>query len=296
MINRFIEYILVEKHYSVKTADAYRHDLEALCAFLEVDVEDFDPLITTEDDIKAFLIDLLDKGGSPRSACRYLSSLRSFWKFLLRIGYVKVDITARVVAPKTDKPLPVFFKENEVEKATAREDKDDDFVSVRDTLIIEIFYQTGMRRAEMLGLKLSSIDEFRKVLKVLGKRNKERLIPISEELLTMINSYLDYRSQLPQLNEGELFITETGKPLTNSRLYNIVRSRMGEVSTLKKHSPHVLRHTFATTMLDNGADINTIKTLMGHASLAATQIYTHTTFEQIRQEYNKSHPRAKGKD
>lgn len=296
MINRFIEYILVEKHYSVKTADAYRHDLEALCAFLEVDVEDFDPLITTEDDIKAFLIDLLDKGGSPRSACRYLSSLRSFWKFLLRIGYVKVDITARVVAPKTDKPLPVFFKENEVEKATAREDKDDDFVSVRDTLIIEIFYQTGMRRAEMLGLKLSSVDEFRKVLKVLGKRNKERLIPISEELLTMINSYLDYRSQLPQLNEGELFITETGKPLTNSRLYNIVRSRMGEVSTLKKHSPHVLRHTFATTMLDNGADINTIKTLMGHASLAATQIYTHTTFEQIRQEYNKSHPRAKGKD
>lgn len=292
MITRFIEYILVEKHYSEKTAAAYEHDLKELCRFLDVDVADFDPSLTTEDDIKGFLIDLMERGGSARSACRYLSTFCSFWKYLLRIDYVKVDVTAKVVAPKIEKHLPVFFKEREMDLATARSGHDDDFISVRDTLIIELLYQTGMRRSELLGLKRESIDEYRKLIKVLGKRNKERMIPVSDELLCLIRQYMDFRRELVGDDSGMLFVTEKGENMAVNTLYNIVRNRMGEVSTLKKRSPHVLRHTFATTMLDNGADINTIKTLLGHSSLAATEVYTHTTFEQIKAEYKNAHPRA----
>lgn len=294
MIDKFIDYIKVEKRYSALTAQAYEKDLHALCDFLGVSAGEFDPKSATEDDIKAFLISELDKGKSARSVNRYLSSFRSFWKYLLRVGYTDVDITARIVSPKTDRPLPVFYKEEEMQRATAGEDSDDDFASVRDSLIIELLYQTGMRRAELLALGCNDVDPYLKQLKVLGKRNKERYIPVSDALLGQIERYIDYRAQLPQQdNAGELLLSERGKPLSKTTLYNIVHSRMSEVSTLKKQSPHVLRHTFATTMLDHGADINTIKTIMGHANLAATQIYTHTTFEQIKKEYKNAHPRAK---
>ncbi len=294
MIDKFIEYIKVEKRYSPLTAQAYENDLYALCSFLNVEPCEFDPKNTTEDDIKAFLIHELDQGKSARSVNRYLSSFRSFWKYLLRVGYTDIDITARIISPKIEHQLPVFYKEEEMERATALESTDDDFVSVRDSLIIELLYQTGMRRAELLALKCNDVDYMLKQLKVLGKRDKERYIPVSDKLLQQVERYIEYRNALPrQENNGELLLSDKGKPLSKTTLYNIVHTRMSEVSTLKKQSPHVLRHTFATTMLDHGADINTIKTIMGHANLAATQIYTHTTFEQIRKEYKKAHPRAK---
>ena len=294
MIGKFIEYITIERRYSQLTAAAYERDLRELCSFLKVVPEDFEPRDTTEEDIKAFLIEQLDEGKSARSVRRKLSSFRSFWKYLLRIGYTDMDITARIIPPKTDKPLPVFYKEDEMRRATAHEDTDDDFESVRDSLIIEMLYQTGMRRAELLALKTSDVDYSLKQLKVLGKRNKQRIVPIADGLMSQIERYMGYRDMLPkQDNNGELLLSDKGRPLSKTMLYNIVHGRMSEVSTLKKQSPHVLRHTFATTMLDNGADINTIKTLMGHANLAATQIYTHTTFEQIRKEYKKAHPRAR---
>lgn len=294
MIDHFIDYITIERRYSAQTANAYRHDLEDLCDFLKINHSDLQPKKITEDDLKLFLINKLDNGISPRSVRRYLSSFRSFWKYLLRIEYTDTDITARIIPPKTDRPLPVFFKEEEMQKATIREEADDDFVSVRNSLIIELLYQTGMRRAELLSVKCKDVDFGLKQVKVLGKRNKERIIPMSDALLKQIKRYIDYRDDLEeQDNEGELLLNERGKPLSKTALYLIVRDRMSEVSTLKKLSPHVLRHTFATTMLDNGADINTIKTIMGHANLAATQVYTHTTFEQIKKEYKKAHPRAK---
>lgn len=294
MIEHFLEYIVIERRYSLHTAEAYRKDLRDLCEFLNVEQSDFDPHLLTEDDLKAFLISRLDEGISPRSIRRYLSSFRSFWKYLLRIGHTGTDITARIIAPKIDKPLPVFFKEDEMQRATTREQVDDDFTSVRNTLIIELLYQTGMRRAELLGVKCSDVDFSLKQIRVLGKRNKERVIPLSDALLAQIQRYIDFRDSLPvQNNNGELLLNERGKPLSENALYLLVKERMAEVSTLKKLSPHVLRHTFATTMLDNGADINTIKTIMGHANLAATQVYTHTTFEQIKKEYKKAHPRAK---
>ena len=294
MIEKFIDYITIERRYSLLTADAYKRDLLELCDFLKVSADEFEPRSVTEDDIKAFMIWQLDSGISARSVRRKLSSFRSFWKYLLRVGYTDQDVTARIVPPKIDKPLPVFYKEEEMERATAREDADDDFESVRNSLIIELLYQTGMRRAELLSLRCTDIDFSLRQLKVLGKRNKERIVPIADSLISQIEQYLSYRDTLPaQENNGELLLSEKGRPLSKSALYLIVHNRMSEVSTLKKQSPHVLRHTFATTMLDNGADINTIKTIMGHANLAATQIYTHTTFEQIRKEYKKAHPRAR---
>ena len=296
MISHFLEYLAVERHYSQRTIDAYRDDLTAFCAFLGWEPKDFDPSKVDETDVKLWVVELLEKEKkSPRSIRQYLSALHSFYKFMLRTGRVKRDITLKVIAPKVDKPLPVFFKESEMARATEQDAQADDFESIRNTLIIEMLYQTGARQAEILGLTDSDVDVIQGQVRIFGKRKKERIVPIGESLVKQINDYLDARKSLGSASTFFVRVKKNGEvePLTKSTLYNIVRARMGEVSTLKKHSPHVLRHTFATTMLNHGADIRTIQQLMGHASLAATQVYTHTTFEQVRQAYNKAHPRAK---
>lgn len=295
VLQRFLDYIAIERKYSNRTVEAYRDDLHAFCEYLNVDPNAYDPKIVDEGDIRGWLIALLDKGQSPRSIKRYLSSLRSFYKFMLRVGVVDKDITRKIVSPKEDKPLPVFFKESEMERAIAYESQADDFESIRNCLIIEMLYQTGMRQAEMLGLTDSDIDLRQGQIRIFGKRKKERIVPVGESLLKQINDYLEARKELADTNTFFVRVKRNGEvvPMDKGTLYNIVRTRMREVSTLKKVSPHVLRHTFATTMLNNGADIRTIQTLMGHASLAATQVYTHTTFEQIKQAYKQAHPRAK---
>jgi len=294
MIQHFLDYIAVEKKYSEKTVQAYADDLRNFCLFLGWETDEFDPARVSEDDVRSWLVEMMDQDHqTARSARRRLSALRSFYKFLLRTGQVRVDITRLIISPKMDKPLPVFFKPSEMERATARTDEGDDWESIRDNLIIQMLYQTGMRQAEMLGLKDMDVRLDAKEIRVFGKRKKERIVPIGENLVSLVKEYLEARGEGV---DGILFVQENRKgdrqPITKSTLYNIVCARMGEVSTLKKHSPHVLRHTFATTMLDNGADIRTIQQLLGHASLAATQIYTHTTFEQIQKTYNMAHPRA----
>ncbi len=295
MISRFLEYIAIERKYSNRTVEAYRDDLRDFCKFIGWEPEDFNPAEVDENDIKTWMIDLLEGGKSPRSIKRYLSSLRSFYKFMLRTGAVTMDITRKVIAPKVDKPLPVFFKESEMKRAIAYEGEADDFESIRDCLIIEMLYQTGARQAEILGLTDNDIDLVQGQVRIFGKRKKERIVPIGEKLVKQIKDYLESRKSLGSVPAFFVRVKRNGEvePLSKSTLYTIVRARMGEVSTLKKHSPHVLRHTFATTMLNNGADIRTIQSLMGHASLAATQVYTHTTFEQVRKAYNEAHPRAK---
>lgn len=303
MIEKFLEYIAIEKKYSQHTVDAYRDDLRDFCMFLGLtDVSEFDPTRVDETDVKQWLLHLVEvKHNRPRSVRRKLSSLHSLYKFLLSQEIVKRDITRRVIAPKADKPLPVFFKEGEMERATEMDAEADDFESIRNCLIIEMLYQTGMREAELIGLKDTDIDFSLQQIRVFGKRKKERVIPIGESLISQIHTYLEARADLLNGFPAPAFFVRkkvrSGEiaPLGSTTVYAIVRARMGEVSTLKKHSPHVLRHTFATTMLNNGADIRTIQALLGHARLSTTQIYTHTTFEQVREEYNFAHPRAQKK-
>lgn len=309
MIQHFLDYIAIERKYSPRTVEAYRDDLRDFCRFIGCPTEDFDPKSVDETDVKTWMLDMIEnQHQKPRSVKRRLSALRSFYRFLLRQRCVEKDITARIIPPKADKPLPVFFRQEEMEAVKVKGerlkdeglsetgDQERDFEVVRDNLIIEMLYQTGMRQAELLGLTDADVDLSKGQVRIFGKRRKERIVPIGEHLIHQILDYLSVRAEI--ITESPTFFVKRSKSgeivaMTKNTLYTIVRTRMGEVSTIKKHSPHVLRHTFATTMLDNGADIRTIQTLLGHASLSTTSIYTHTTFEQVKRVYMETHPRAK---
>jgi integrase/recombinase XerC len=302
MIAHFLDYIAIERKYSQRTVDAYRDDLRDFCLYLKRAPQDFCPEEVGEDDVKGWMLHMLDsQKQSPRSVKRRLSALRSFYKFLLRQKKVSRDITARIISPKADKPLPVFFKPSEMKAVTAMDNWADEFEAIRDCLIIEVLYQTGMRRAELIALQDKDWDLKQGQVRIFGKRRKERIVPVGEKLIRQIKQYVEARTEWSGSdNQPTFFVRKNNQgivvPLSQSSLYNIVRARMGEVSTLKKHSPHVLRHTFATAMLNNGADIRTIQTLLGHASLTTTQVYTHTTFEQIKSVYMATHPRVKDKE
>jgi integrase/recombinase XerC len=310
MIQRFLDYIAIEKRYSERTVKEYGDDLRAWCAFLGWEQKDFDPTKLDEGDVKLWMIHMLDSGISARSVKRRLSAVKSFYRFLLSTGVVRVNITSKVLMPKTDKPLPVFFKESEMEAFKCRNvmpqydegmDKEEWLEQMRDYLLVEMLYQTGMRRAELASLKDGDVDLKLRQVRVFGKRKKERVVPLGDELVKEIEGYLTIKREILGDQGGSgIFLVRKKKngewvSLGANGVYNKVRAYMGEVSTLQKHSPHVLRHTFATTMLNNGADIRTIQALLGHSSLAATQVYTHASFEQARKVYDLAHPRGRGR-
>jgi integrase/recombinase XerC len=308
MIKRFLDYIAIEKRYSPRTVKEYGDDLRAWCAFLGWTLEEFDPKEVDAEDVKDWMMQMLEAGQSPRSVKRRLSAVKSLYRFLLGLGLVKVNITSMVILPKVDKPLPIFFRESEMEafkeqnKVPSYEegmDKAEWLEAMRDYLLVEMLYQTGMRRAELAALDDKDVDVQGRQIRVFGKRRKERMVPMGEQLAQMVEEYLQVKREILSGCDGfGIFLVRKKRngewvALGASGIYNIVRARMGDVSTLKKHSPHVLRHTFATTMLNNGADVRTIQTLLGHSSLEATQVYTHTSFDQVKQIYEAAHPRSK---
>ena len=303
-----MDYIAIEKRYSPRTVKEYGDDLRAWCAYLGWDLEDFDPTQLDADDVKGWMMQMLEEGQSPRSVKRRLSAVKSLYRFLLGLGLVKVNITSMVIVPKADKPLPIFFRESEMEAFKEQNkvpdyeegmDKADWLAAMRDYLVVELLYQTGMRRAELAALEDKDVDVRGRQIRLFGKRRKERMVPMGEQLGQLVEEYLRVKREILLDGDGfGIFLVRKKRngewvALGAAGIYNIVRARMGDVSTLKKHSPHVLRHTFATTMLNNGADVRTIQTLLGHSSLEATQVYTHTTFDQVKQIYEAAHPRSK---
>ncbi|MBQ9200825.1 MAG: tyrosine-type recombinase/integrase [Bacteroidales bacterium] len=297
-LERFIQYLRYEKNYSSHTVFAYKRDIEQFLAYVADACQTTDVAQVDADMIRSWMVSLMEEDGcGARTVSRKLSSLRSFWHFLLRESAVSADPVARVRPPKVHKPLPSFLKDGEVEELLdVGEEQPDDFVSVRDRLILEMFVQTGMRRAELIGLTLPGVDLPAGLLRVEGKRSKQRLIPFGQVLKDQILSYLEARSRFLDRQGVEraeaFFVREGGRPLYPMQVYRLVHGRLSTVGSLSKKSPHVLRHTFATSMLNNGAELGAVKELLGHASLSATEVYTHTTFEELKKVYKQAHPRG----
>jgi integrase/recombinase XerC len=242
---------------------------------------------------RRWIVALMEEGYSPLSVNRKLSSLKSFFKYLCKYKYLESSPVKNLRGPKTNKSLPHFVKDLDMSRLLSRWDDEDAFEGKRDMAILDIFYTTGIRCAELVGLKNEDVDFQAKLMKVNGKRNKQRLIPFSDMLKKVLQSYITIRNETVELpNNNAFFVRKNGKSLSNSIVYTIVNKRLSEIPNLSKKSPHVLRHTFATTMLNNGADLNAVKELLGHASLSSTEVYTHTTFEELKKMYHQAHPRA----
>ncbi len=291
MIDIFLNHLEFEKRYSAHTLTAYKSDLRQYVAFLATTYEDLSTEKATHLHIRSFMAQLMDEGISSRSIQRKLITLRSYYKFLLQENIITVNPLLRVQSPKTPSRLPAFIEVNEMEKLASGSTVSG-FSFLRNELIVQMLYHTGMRLSELKNLKTDHINLAKCELKVLGKRNKERIIPFTEELQRSITHYLIEKKKVPEANTEFLFVLDHGKPVYEKFIYRIVTSALSLITTSEKKSPHVLRHSYATHLLNNGAKINAIKELLGHSSLAATQIYTHNNIEQLKKAHKSSHPRA----
>ena len=291
LLDEFLKYLQLEKRYSPHTVKAYQIDLTQFQDYLE---ESFESVLQKAKHpmVRSWLAQMLDYGISPRTVNRKITALKSFYKFLLKDEIITEDPTSKVVPPKMSKKLPAFVEEGHMRQLLDELDFTDDYAGVRDKLMIELFYSTGIRQSELINLKIKNIDLSSNLIKVLGKRNKERLIPLTIELRQKIDAYLILRSKLFTKDSLYLLLTNKGKKLYPTLVYRQVNHYLSHVTSLDKKSPHVLRHTFATHMLNNGADLNAIKELLGHASLSATQVYTHNTIDKMKKVYEQAHPRA----
>ena len=292
-VKPFLRYLLYELNRSEKTIIAYGTDLRDFEGYLKKNDVEADFTKVDSSKIRSWVISLMDEDGcSPASVNRKLSSLRSFYRFLLRNGLVKVDPMRKIVGPKKKKPLPSFVREEDMDRLLDEMPFDDGFEGRRDRMILEVFYATGMRLSELIGLNDVDVDVSARLIKVKGKRNKQRLIPFGDELKEGLLVYIKVRDEACLEGVEAFFVRKNGKRMYPMQVYRLVRRNLSKVVALKKKSPHVLRHTFATAMLNGNAELRAVKELLGHESLATTEIYTHTTFEELKKVYEQAHPRA----
>ena len=295
-IDSFLEYLRLERNYSEKTVVSYGIDLREFEGYFKKADAEIDFTTVDADVVRNWVMHLMDEGRAATSVNRKLSTLRSFYRFILKKKVMAVNPMTKVVGPKKKKPLPSFVREKDMDRLLDGTSFAEGFEGCRDRLILEMFYATGMRLSELTGLMLDDVDCNQSQVRVTGKRNKQRVIPFGTELSTFIHGYIDAR-RLLLLEKGFqskfFFISErNGAKMSDSKVRQIVQGYLGQVTTLRKKSPHVLRHSFATSMLNHRADLQSVKELLGHERLSTTEIYTHTTFEELKDMYNQAHPRA----
>ncbi len=292
-IKAFIQYISLEKKYSQHTSIAYSKDLEEFQRFCITNFEMSDIENATYNYIRSWIVFLSNSGVSNRSINRKISSLQSFYKFLQKIETIKVTPLLKHQPLKMEKRVQVPFSEKEIQQIiTLLDEQEISFESVRNRLIIELLYSTGIRRSELIHIRLSDIHLETGMIKILGKRNKERLLPLLHSVKERIMEYLSFRKEI-ETDSEYLFITKKGKKMYPSLVYSLINSYFSAVSSKVKKSPHILRHSFATHLLNQGADLNSVKELLGHSSLASTQVYTHSSLSKLKEVYNRAHPRSK---
>ena len=288
----FLDYLSLEKNYSKHTLIAYHKDL---LGFREFALSEFDFSEVNSVSyaiIRSWIVKLVGDGVSNRTINRKISSLRTYYKFLLKIGDIEVSPLVKHKVLKTSKKLQVPFSEKEIEDVLEILKEEDSFLGLRNKLIVELFYSTGMRRGELVNLKLNDISDSQKTIKVLGKRNKERIIPLLPSALNTIASYIDYRKSLSSIKDVHyLLLTEKGAKVYETLVYRVINNYFSKASEKVKKSPHILRHSFATHLLNEGADIKSVKELLGHSSLASTQIYANNSISKLKQVYKNAHPR-----
>ena len=290
MIDKFIQYIETEKRYSALTVKAYRRDMDRFAQYMKEAYEIRDLTGVTTPLVKSFLVSLKDGGLSNRSINRMISTLKTFFKFCLREGVVKKSPMTGIRNLKQPKNLVKFVPESDINKVSF--ENCDDYTIKRDELLFELLYQTGIRKAELIGLRDGDVDAMAMRIKVLGKRNKERYIPVSREMLQMIKHYQALRDEAFATHADRLLLNDKGEEMTPYFVYNKVHRVLEEVTSLKQKSPHVLRHTFATHLLDEGASLLAIQKLLGHTELATTQVYAHNTIEQLKKIHEQAHPKG----
>ena len=292
--NKFYDYLLLEKNYSQHTVTAYINDIGFFESFLSNEFEDDNLLLINYNQIRSWIVSLSDDGISNASINRKVSSLKSFYKFLLKTKQIDTSPLLKHKALKAPKKIQIPFSEKELDMVLNQIMYKEGFEGVRDKLIVDLFYTTGIRRTELINLKIQNVDLSNKTIKVIGKRNKERIIPILTIIEEQIKKYLSERSSIQEVKESEyFFLLSSGVKLNDSFVYRLINYYFSNVSEKVKKSPHILRHTFATHLLNNGADINSVKELLGHSSLASTQVYTHNSLAELQKVYNSAHPRNK---
>jgi integrase/recombinase XerC len=292
-IKDFLGYLEFQKRYSAHTVISYQNDLISFFDFLQMQFGDTDLAGIKPAFVRSWLAQLKEEGLETRSIARKISGLRTFFKYQLKLQHIKVSPMATIVAPKVSKRLPQFVDKDDITVLLEKVEFPDTWEGRTQKLLIQLFYSTGIRQAELVGLKEMQVDRSHRSIKVLGKGNKERIIPVSQELMELLHTYMSDKGTHFRIYDGEyLLVGKKGKKLYPGFVYNTVKQYLELVTTIEKKSPHVLRHSFATHLMNNGADLNAVKELLGHSSLAATQVYTHNTIEKLKDIHSKAHPKA----